>query len=139
LSIKTFWCQLHTAEFLDGLGGICFEVALLYKPSKEASEKNHGSVHGRDCQAFGGPHVISEIGEIPRRHSIDDELLAVLLVEPEHELAKVTADGSKRVGSEVLRFQELDEKGSLPVSRTDSLKTLISPKQTLFWHVVGHL
>jgi hypothetical protein len=83
--------------------------------------------------------VISEIGDISGRHPINDELLTVLLVEPEHELAKVAADGAEGVGSEVLRFQELDEKGSLPVSRTDSLKTLISPKQTLFWHVVGHL
>jgi hypothetical protein len=83
--------------------------------------------------------VIPEITEIPGGHSLKDELFTVLLVEPEHELAKVTADGTKGVGSEVVGFQEPDEKASLPLSGTDSLESLISPKQTLFWHVVGHL
>lgn len=119
-------------QLLDTVARIDRDGTPLHEPAEELADGDEVAVDRRDGQPLLVPLVGLEVGHIAGRDPTDDEPLSVPLGEPEHEPAKVVAECTQGVRSEVVRLQELEEEGRLAVPAGDPRESLITPKPTHF-------
>ena len=130
--------KLDPPKFLDLLGRVRSDVALLDQPCEVPPDGDERPVHRGDGLAVGAAQIVPEVGNVPCRDPADRERLPVGRGEPPGKLAYVLEEGPAAVGRQIVRLQKGGEEGAFLRADRNTIENIITRILAALWTQFRH-